>query len=120
MSMVGCPSGPVYSTNSGCPKPQIVGCRLDRPSGGARVPCAKPPKWYPSSPAMLSPSVLCYVCAHLHLLTHTASINIARAAPHPEHTLSPGFVFLLALSRLASGDSANRMLLPQSGSLLPL
>ena len=33
---------------------------------------------------------------------------------------SPGFVFLLALSRLASGDSADRMLSPQSGSLLPV
>lgn len=59
------------------------------------MPCAKSPMWYPSSPATLSPSVSRHVCAHPHLLTHTASINIARAAPHPEHTLSPGLSFCL-------------------------
>lgn len=121
VSMVaGCPSDPIYSMNRGCPEPQVVGCGLGGPSRGAQGALCQPPIQHSSSPAMLSPFVSCPVCAHSRLLAHTASVNIARAAPNPDHTLSPGFVFLLALSRLASGDSADRMLRPQSGSLLPL
>lgn len=50
----------------------------------AEVAC--PLHGHPSSPTILS---LWHraVCVHAHLLTHTASSSIARAAPNPEHTL---------------------------------
>lgn len=71
-----------------------------------------PPVQHPSSPAMLSPSVLCPVCAHCRLLGHSASVNIARAAPNPDHTLSPGFVSLLAVTARFGGQHRPHALPP--------
>lgn len=123
----GCPSGPIYSMNRGCPEPQVIGLPSVAPmqtaalygmsSGGhvrARWPsqerpgaCAAPTR-HSSSPAMLHR--LCRVLCARSRCSPTSSTSIARAAPHPA-TLSPGFVVCLQ-HRLASGDSADRMLRP--------
>lgn len=83
MSMVGCPSGHVYSMNRGCPKPQIVGHRLDGPSGGA-LGC-------------LVPSLPCGIHPHLprcHRLCRVMSVLILTCSP----TLPPSILPVLPLT----------------------
>lgn len=50
-------------------------------------PVPSPLHSHPSSPTMLSPSVVCCLCSSLPVWPHVASTNIARAAPNPDHTL---------------------------------
>lgn len=85
---------PGWAEPPGSPSPRWRGV-LRREARGA---C--PPHDHPSSPTILS---LWRAVSMLTCSSHTASTNIARAAPNPDHTLFSRLCLCLHLSRLASG-----------------
>lgn len=76
----GCPSGPTDSMHTGCSR-----SRASQECPGIPMPS---PRDCSFSPAMLSLCVtVCHALSVYHSPAHTASTNIARAAPNPARTL---------------------------------